>query len=225
MSRAPSPVARFLRQIRAHPRLVVSTAAGTLAFFALPPAVTAATRALVTWDVGAGLYLALAWFMMMRASVEHMRERARIQDDGAAAVLFLTTAAAVASLAAIVMEASGLKSVSPAQQGVHIALVAVTFAASWLLVHTAFALHYAHVYYSSRGGGGAAPLEFPRQDAPVYTDFLYFSMVIGMTFQTAAVAIASTRMRRLVMTQGLIAFVFNTTLLALTINFAAGMFS
>ncbi len=225
MSRAPSPAARFLRQIRAHPRLVISTAAGMLVFFALPPAFTAATRALVTWDVGAGLYLALAWFMMVRATVEHMRARARVQDDGAAVVLFLTIAAAVASLAAIVMEASSLRSVSPALQGMHVGLVAVTYAASWLLIHTAFALHYAHVYYGSRGKEGAAPLEFPRQDAPVYTDFLYFSMVIGMTCQTADIAVASTRMRRLVMTQGLIAFVFNTMLLALTINIAAGMLS
>jgi len=223
MGRVLSPFARFLRQIRAHPRLVVSTAAGMLAFLALPPAFLAATRALVTWDVGAGLYLALAWIMMGRASVEHMKWRARVQDDGAAVVLFLTIAAAVASLAAIGVEASSLRSVSPAQQGMHVVLVAGTFAASWLLINTAFALHYAHVYYGSRGGEGAAPLEFPRQDAPVYVDFLYFSMVIGMTCQTADVAVASTRMRRLVMTHGLIGFVFNTMLLALTINIAAGM--
>ena len=181
------------------------------------------TRALITWVVGAGLYLLLAFVLIVRASVEHMRWRARIQDDGAAVVLFLTVVAAAASLVAIVMELSGLKSFTPSRQALHLGLAGATFVASWLLVHTSFALHYAHVYYVSLGGNGAAPLEFSRQEAPVYMDFLYFSMVVGMTSQTADVVIASTRMRRLVMVHGMIAFVFNTSLLALTINVAASL--
>ena len=99
----------------------------------------------------------------------------------------------------------------------------MTFAASWLLVHTSFALHYAHAHYVAMDRDPSAPLQFPLQDAPAYMDFLYFSMVIGMTSQTADVAICSTRMRRLVMAHGMIAFVFNTTLLALTINVAASL--
>lgn len=216
------PIGKWWRQVRARPRLMLSLAAGLVAFALLPPTLAGPGRALLTWDAGAGLYLALAWLMMGRATVEHMRWRARVQDDGAAAVLFLTVAAALASLAAIVMELSGLKSLPPARQGIHVALVAGTFAASWLLVHTAFALHYAHAYYVAAGDGDG-PLQFPRQEAPVYLDFLYFALVVGMTSQTADVAIATTRMRRLAMAHGLVAFVFNTTLLALTINIAAGL--
>lgn len=223
MNQAPSPFAKLWRQVRARPRLLTAAATGTFAFFVLPSAFAASTRALITWDVGAGLYLALAWVMMGRASVDHMRWRARVQDDGAAVVLALTVAAAIVSLAAIALELSGLKTLAPLRQGEHLALVATTFAASWLLVHTSFALHYAHAYYVSLGKDGCAPLEFPRQEAPVYMDFLYFSMVVGMTSQTADVALATTRMRRLVMAQGIIAFVFNTTLLALTINIAASL--
>lgn len=202
---------------------MASALAGALVFSMLPPAFAVSTRALVTWVAGAGLYLMLAWLMFGRASVEHMRWRARVQDDGAAVVLFLTVAAAVASLAAIVLELSGLKSFPPARQGLHVGLAAATFAASWLLVHTAFALHYAHAYYVLMGRQGGPPLDFPGLDQPVYMDFLYFSMVVGMTSQTADVAIAGTRMRRLVMAHGMIAFVFNTTLLALTVNIAAGL--
>jgi len=221
----PRPVhhGKLFRQIRARPRLLTSVAAGAAVFALLPATLSSTTRALLTWDAGAGLYLALAWIMMSRASVEHMRWRARLQDDGAAVVLFLTVAAATASLAAIVAELSGLKSLPPLREGLHLGTVAFTFVASWLLVHTAFALHYAHAYYVEQGSRGAGPLEFPRQDMPGYMDFLYFSMVIGMTSQTADVALASTRMRRLVMAQGIIAFAFNTTLLALTVNIAAGL--
>ncbi len=202
---------------------MVSCLAGVLGFLLLPATFAASTRALITWDIGAGLYLILAWTMIGRASVEHMRWRARLQDDGAAAVLFLTVAAAVASLAAIVLELTGLKTYPASRQSLHVGLVAITFMASWLLVHTSFALHYAHAYYVSIDKQREGPLEFPRQDAPVYMDFLYFSMVIGMTSQTADVGLTSTRMRRLVMAHGLVAFAFNTTLLALTINSVASL--
>ncbi len=223
MEHPPSRPLKVWHQIRARPRLVIATLCGALAFSLLPSTFASSTRALVTWDVGAGLYLILAWIVIGRASVEHMRWRARVQDDGAAVVLFLTVAGAIASLAAIVIELSGLKALPSVRQGLHVGLVAFTFIASWLLVHTAFALHYAHAYYVSPGKDGACPLEFPRQETPVYMDFMYFSMVIGMTSQTADVAIATTRMRRLVMAHGLIAFVFNMTLLAMTINIAAGL--
>ncbi len=217
------PLTKLWHQVRARPRLVTSCVAGALTFLALPPELAPSTRALVTWDVGAGLFLALAWVMMARASVEHMRWRARIQDDGAAVVLFLTVAAALASLAAIVIELSGLDNLTPFRQSLRLALVTGTFVASWLLVHTSFALHYAHAYYGSRSRNGNPPLEFPGDEPPVYTDFLYFAIIVGMTSQTADVAISSTRMRRLAMAQGMIAFAFNTTLLALTVNIAAGL--
>lgn len=223
MDARPPPIARLLRLIRARPRLAIATLAGCATFAVLPPHYASTTRALVTWDIGAGLYLTLAWIMFGRATVEHMRWRARAQDDGAALVLLVTVAGAIASLAAITLELSGFKAYPPLRQGLHIGLVALTFATSWLLVHTSFALHYAHAYYVSIGREHTPPLEFPRQEAPMYMDFLYFSMIIGMTSQTADVAITTTRMRRLAMAHGVIAFVFNTALLALTINIAGNL--
>ncbi|SBT08242.1 conserved membrane hypothetical protein [Candidatus Accumulibacter aalborgensis] len=223
MNPAPSRISTLRHQVRARPRLLAACAVAVLTFFALPAEFTSSTRALVTWDVGALLYLILAWVIMARASLDHMTRRARMQDDGAAVVLFLTVAAAVASIAAIVLELSGLKTLTPSRQSLRLALVAVTFVASWMLVHTSFALHYAHAYYISLAKHGNSPLKFPGKDAPVYMDFLYFAMVVGMTSQTADIAIASSRMRRLAMAQGIIAFAFNTTLLALTVNIAASL--
>jgi len=95
-------------------------------------------------------------------------------------------------------------------------------AAAWALIHTAFALHYAHTYYRAPAGvPGSAPLQFPGAGDPGYVDFLYFAFVIGSTAQTADVGITSARMRRLAMMHGVIAFFFNTTLLALAVNAAA----
>ncbi|MCK9382034.1 MAG: DUF1345 domain-containing protein [Sulfuritalea sp.] len=218
-----SPASRLWHLVRARPRIGIACLAGALGFLLLPSTLQASTRALITWDIGAGAYLVLAWAVIGRATLEHMRWSARLQDDGATAMLLLTVTAAVASLAAIVLELSGLKTYPATRQSLLVGLVVITFMASWLLVHTSFALHYAHAYYVSLDKLHEGPLEFPRQETPVYMDFLYFSMVVGMTCQTADVGIANTRMRRLVMAHGLVAFVFNTTLLALTINIVASL--
>ena len=65
-------------------------------------------------------------------------------------------------------------------------------------------------------------LDFPRLRAD-YVDFLYFAFVLGTTSQTSDVTINSSPMRRLALLHGVIAFFFNTTLLALMVNIAAGL--
>jgi uncharacterized membrane protein len=216
-------VGAFWRHIRVRPRLAVSTLVGIVAAIVLPHRLSGSTRALVAWDIGTGLYLALAWALMFRGSVERVRREAKLQDDGAAVVLGLTVAAAVASLAAIGLELVGVKGFAAREQTLRLALAGATLLCSWCFVHTAFALHYAHEYYLDGGEDGRTCLEFPGGGQPDYADFLYFSFVIGTTSQTADVSIASAAMRRLALLHGVIAFVFNTTLLALTVNMAAGL--
>ncbi|MEO7008621.1 MAG: DUF1345 domain-containing protein, partial [Caldimonas sp.] len=57
-----------------------------------------------------------------------------------------------------------------------------------------------------------------------YADFLYFSFTIAVAAQTADVSVSTRRMRRLTLTQSILAFVFNTTILAFSINIAASLF-
>src|SRR5262249_59324604 len=99
----------------------------------------------------------------------------------------------------------------------------VTILCSWFLVHTAFALHYAHEFYESAPRSKDRSLTFPGKAEPDYVDFLYFAFVLGTTSQTSDVAICSSAMRRLALAHGVIAFFFNTTLLALAVNIAAGL--
>ncbi len=93
-----------------------------------------------------------------------------------------------------------------------------------MLVHTIFTLRYAHIYYGTddeqnRVGG----LEFPDEENPDYLDFAYFSFIIGMTSQVSDVSIHSKRLRRLGLLHGLIAFFFNVTIIALSINTVSGL--
>jgi uncharacterized membrane protein len=151
--------------------------------------------------------------------VTRIRRRAALQDEGRIAVLVLVVAAALASLGAILAELGGAQGAS--RQGAHLALAAVTILLSWSFTHTIFAFHYAHEYYDENAhkGGG---LRFPGDAPPDYWDFVYFSFVIGMTSQVSDVSVTSSAIRRTVTAQGGASFIFNATLLALTVNIAAG---
>jgi uncharacterized membrane protein len=214
--------------VRLRPRLVTAAIVGCAVFLLSPSLLSAAqfpasTRALLAWDIATGLYLILAWSMMIRSSVDRMRSRARVQDDGAIAVLVLTLVAAIASLAAILLELAGRKHFDSQDQVWHLGLAALTILCSWLFIHTAFAIHYAHDFYRALSRTGQPPLEFPRQAEPSYWEFLYFSFTLGTTSQTSDVQITSIGMRKLALLHAVVAFFFNTTLLALTINIAAGL--
>lgn len=96
---------------------------------------------------------------------------------------------------------------------------------SWAMVHTIFTFHYAHMYYfdSKEKKSNDTPLNFPGNMKPDYLDFAYFSFVIGMTFQVSDVEITSPRIRRTVLFHGLLSFILNTFVVALTINLIAGL--
>jgi uncharacterized membrane protein len=206
----------------AHKRLVISAAIGIAAIFLLRVTdLPLVTRLLLGWDIAVAIYLVAAAFVMARCStVAAIKRNAAIQDEGAFAILLLTVAAAVASLGAIFAELAALDRTSP-NYGLDIALVVTTVILSWTFTHTIFALHYAHDFYgeASRSDG----LKFPGNTQPDYWDFVYFSFVIGMTFQVSDVAVTNKSIRRMVVAHGALSFLFSTAIVALTVNIAAGM--
>lgn len=97
---------------------------------------------------------------------------------------------------------------------------------SWWLVHTVFTMRYAHLFYSFKDENDeyGYGLEFPKQPDPDFMDFVYFSFVIGMTFQVSDVEVSSRAIRRLAWAHGILSFVFNTVIVALSINIISGLF-
>jgi uncharacterized membrane protein len=209
-------MSRPVRVVYARPRIFISIAIGIVAFFLLPGALRLVTRLLIGWDIFASLYLVLAYIMILRCDLAHIRRNAVLQDDGRFLILLMTALGAFASIAAIVFELGASHRSAP-----QLALATVTIALSWATVHTTFALHYAHDYYRGAKPGG---LQFPsgdRHDHADYWDFVYFSFVIGMTAQVSDVGITDKTIRRTATAHGIISFVFNTALLALMVNIAA----
>lgn len=94
------------------------------------------------------------------------------------------------------------------------------------MVHLAFAVRYAHLYYGDNNkqfSQHAKGLIFPEDELPDYFDFAYFSIVIGMTFQVSDVVVTSKGVRRLVLIHSIIAFIFNTVIIAMTVSQVIGM--
>ena len=212
---------RPVRVIYSRPRTFISITAGLAAFLLLyVTKLQLVTRLLIGWDAFAALYLILVYAMMLRSAHHSIRNHAIMQDDGRFLILIVTALGAFASIAAIVFE------LGAGHGGSGLTLAAVTIALSWAVVHTAFALHYAHDYYRGAKPGG---LQFPsgeqRDDHADYWDFVYFSFVIGMTAQVSDVGITDKVIRRTATVHGIISFVFNTALLALTVNIAASAIS
>jgi uncharacterized membrane protein len=212
------------RQLRARPRLFLSAGAGTLASLMLTGSPGPVTRALCGWNVGVWMYLVLIVWMMVRADHHRMRRVALAHAEGASTVLMVVIAAAAVSLGAVVVELAAAKAPGARHALPHLLFALATVAGSWLLVPVMFTLGYASVFYRTTGGEG---LKFPSDDPafrPDYGDFLYFSFTLAVASQTADVSVSSPTMRRLVLLQSLVSFVFNTTILAFTINIAASLF-
>jgi uncharacterized membrane protein len=212
----PMPV----RVVYARPRTFISIALGILAFLLLPHSIRLVTRFLIGWDVFATLYLGLVYFMMLCSEHRRIKRDAVLQDDGRFLILLVTALGAFASIAAIVFELGGTHHAVP-----QLLIATGTIALSWAVVHTAFALHYAHEYYRGAKAGG---LQFPsgeKQDHADYWDFVYFSFVIGMTAQVSDVGITDKTIRRTATVHGIISFVYNTALVALMVNIAASAIS
>jgi len=201
-----------------HVRLFASAAVGvvvTLLLLALPWRMP--TRILVGWDIGVALYLALIWRVMAHASIARIRQRAAVEDEGAFALLVLTTAAALASFAAVVAE------LGQAPGPYQLALGMVTILLSWTFMHSIFALHYAREYYGEGEDDRIGGLVFPGNEDPDYWDFLYYSLVVAMTAQVSDIQISSKAIRRMTAAHGAVSFFFNVAVLALTVNVVSGL--
>ena len=214
-----------VRVVRGHWRTSLSTLAGVVAFAVLPSGLKAVTRSVLAWDIAAATMLALALVMFLQDSDQgDMRVHAQRQEEGEWTIFAMTLAAVGFSFVALTSQLKIVKDAQPGLKDGIVMLVGATLAVSWLVTHVLFALRYAHEYYTGPEHSGVdGGLEFPGDTTPDYWDFMYFSLVLGMTFQVSDVQITSKKLRRLATVHGLVGFLFNTVIVALTVNIAAGM--
>jgi uncharacterized membrane protein len=229
---APWPIATF-RAFRDRPRIVAAIVAGLAVAAVLqygPGELRWSTRAIISWDCAALTFIVLMMRMMCDCGIDKIRARAAAQDEGQGITLSLSVISATASVLAIAAELSLAKNDHGIIKPLRVGLAFATIAISWFFVHLIFALHYAHEYYSpetcpdQEGHQGRAGLGFPGDESPDYWDFVHFAVIIGVASQTADISFTSKPLRRIGTVHGVLSFVFNTVVLALTINLLAGLF-
>lgn len=198
--------------------------AGAVALLALPfvaayePSVIIELPAILFFAV----YLALSFLRLRRLTPSYLKQRADVADAPAFVILGVTVLAIVAAVGALFLALNREQQAGASELALAVAAVVL----GWLTIHTMAAMHYAHVYWrpsSTAENGRRGGLDFPGTPDPCGHDFLYFSLVIGMTAQTSDVVITSTAMRKLNLLHATISYFFNTVLIAAAVNAAVSL--
>ena len=214
---------RLFRILRARPHLSSGAAIALASFPALTVIPSLALRAVLAWNIGSLVFLGLTAISFLQTQDHDISIDAKRQQEGEWSVFALTLIGAIMSFVAIILFSR--VSDHKAHAGFYVAFVVMTLVLSWLMTNVMFAYRYAHEYYTSDKGGDGPDrgIDFPKDDKPDYLDFIYFSFVLGMTFQVSDCNITAKKLRRLATLQGLIGFLFNTVILALSVNIAASL--
>ncbi len=204
-----------------------SAALSLVVYVLIPAHVSVPAAILLTWSTFALSVILLCWVAIVYTHPREVRAIARLQDSSRTVIfLFVIAAALISMVAVIFLLKTGKGHAANIDQHVSLAIGSVFI--SWWLVHTVFALRYAHMYYDTDTDDGGTKeeggLDFPGGEKnPDYLDFVYFAFVIGMTFQVSDVEISKREIRRIAWLHGFISFIFNTAIVALSINIISGL--
>ena len=197
-----------------HGFLIRSLAVGMLVFGVLSAVMSWRAAAMLGWCGNVVAYAALLFLYLGDADPDTMRKRACLLAEGRAVVLTLSLLSATASLLAVALLLAGGQ-----QETAEQVLSVITIIAAWFYVHLLFAQDYAHEFWMNDKG-----LDFPGGgEEPPFGEFVYFAFVVGCTFQVSDATTNTPRMRRIVMLHGLVAFWFNTVILASAVSTVASL--
>jgi uncharacterized membrane protein len=200
-------------------RVTIAGATGVLAFTLTWVLVPWQVALLAGWDAAAALYIAWIWLSLRHKDAEVTKELATSEDSSRTAADFMLICASVANLVGVGFALLEASSKSGAVQAVITAIALLGVALSWIAVNTVFALRYAHLYYGDVPGG----ISFNDDDPPTYAEFAYLAFTIGMTYQVSDTAVTARAIRRSVLRHALLSYLFGVFVLAVTINFVAGL--
>ena len=183
------------------------------------------THVMISWDTFSICMIAMSWISFSITTSGQIREQAKAQDSSRVLIFITVLVSTLAGFLAVLLLIISKKQFKDTET-LHMIVAIAGMLFAWFLVHTIFTFRYAHIYYGdddTNSSTHAAGLEFPGDKKPDYLDFAYFSFVLGMTFQVSDVEVTSKRLRRLALLHGILSFLFNTIMIALTINIMAGL--
>jgi uncharacterized membrane protein len=200
-------------------RVLVSVGAGAVTAGVVVVLGAATDAPMLGWDVGALLYVVSVWFEVHRLDAAETKRLALKEDPGRRGAELLVLASSVASIAAVVLVMARVGTASGAGEWALLGACLASIVLSWVVVHTAYTLRYAHLYYGEVEGG----IDFNQEAPPCYVDFAYLAFTLGMTFQVSDTSITNSGIRATALAQSLLSYVFGAVILATTINLIAGL--
>jgi uncharacterized membrane protein len=202
-------------------RVLVSFAAGMVAFAIAWLATPWQAAALVGWSVAAAVFIAWIWFTVAGMDAAATARHAAIEDLSRSTADLILILASVVSLVGVGLSLLEASDTEGLEKAMIVGVASVSVILSWATVHTVFTLRYARLYYGAGGGG----IDFNGDRAPTYTDFAYLAFTIGMTYQVSDTSIASKAIRRTALRHAYMSYLFGTVVVAMTINVVAGLFN
>lgn len=221
-------VTTWLKEPVAVVRLTLASVMGVLVGLLLPPSHMWELHALAGWCAAALTFLLLSGWVFFSTDGENTRRLATREDDSRAASSLIVLAGSLISLTGVLFALSQVKELQKAGQNTDATLLTTlglsSVALSWLLIQSVYTFRYARLYYDDPEGG----IDFHGEDAggkdaPDYLDFFYLAVTIGMTFQVSDTDLSKKSIRRSLTWHALLGYIYNTVLIALTINTVAGL--
>jgi len=208
-------------RIRAIYKLLICLSIATASYILLLPVrMEAFTRTMIGWDIFSLCEIVVSLAIFSAVCPQQLRVLASREDASRPVVFAIVISAIVGSLGGVLLLLKN-QTAWLLSEGLETAIYIAGVTFSWILLHILFTSRYAHLYYgdhATKKGEMAKGLDIPGNEAPDYMDFAYFAFVIGMTFQVSDIQISSRQIRRVVLAHGILSFLFNTVIVALTIN-------
>ena len=222
MSRNDAPIIRAI--FRTKPHFIISLLIAVATFLLLLTDQSPLMSFIMSWNVFSWIYLLCLTAKIIHCRNKDIREATISEDESAKMVLFFLLIGCSASLLVLFFALGGHDGISGKDKILQYSLTASTLISSWLLLPMGYTMHYAHLYYSNPCQKEPWLLFPDKGLKPGYSDFMYFSFTIAVASQTADVEVASTPMRRAVLLQSIVSFIFNMAILGLCINISASLF-
>jgi uncharacterized membrane protein len=174
---------------------------------------------LVGWTTASVVLLLWVWLEVLPCNAFHTQQRATIEDSSRGAAVVVVVTASVLSLAGM---AAGLVKANHVGHPMRVLLTVMSVAtvvSAWAVVHTMYALRYAHLYYSEPAGG----IDFHSDELPDYHDFMYVAFTVGMSFAISDTDVSDRTIRRAATRHALLSYLFGAVVVGMTINVMAGL--
>lgn len=210
---------RPLSRVTLYVRLIVGAVAGVGVGALITPFLGIAAGLLAGWAalcvVGVAWILLTVWPM----DAARTREHATTEDPGRPLARLIAVVGSVASLGAVAVVLLQTRNTSEYESFLLAGISVLSVASSWALIQLDYMLRLANTYYREPVGG----ISFNQTEDPMYTDFIYVAVGLGMTYQTADTNLSTNEMRRIVISQTVLAYLFGAVILATVINLVTGL--